>query len=103
MSPDYSNRVSLLPVSASSWITENLLSTQGEARLLLGPVLGAGLGAGAADLSSISLADTRCGFWPGDCCANSFLKSCREVFFGVIETGPGHQEHEWLVIGIKKK
>ena len=96
MSPDYSSRVSLLPVSASSWITENLLSTQGEARLLLGPVLGAGLGAGAADLSSISLADTRCGFWPGDCCANSFLKSCREVFLGVIETGPGHQEHEWL-------
>ena len=80
------------------------MSTQGEVRLLLGAVPGAGLGAGAADLSSISLADTRCGFWPGDCCANSFLKSCREVFFGVIETGPGHQEHEeheWMVIGIQ--
>ena len=80
-------------------MTENLLSTQGEVRFLrlpaglpgLAPYTGSeapGLTEAEADLSSSSRALGRCGLGPGDCCANSFLKSWSEVFFGVIETGP---------------
>ena len=89
---------SLLP-STSSWMTENLLSTQGEVLFLwlpadlpgLAPYTGSeapGLAEAEADLSSSSLAVGRCGLGLRDCCANSFLKSWSEVFFGVIETGP---------------
>ena len=92
----YSMMFSLLP-STSSWMTENLLSTQGEFLFLrlppalpgLAPCPGSWIPALAwADLSSSSRAVGRWGLGPSDCCANSFLKSWSEVFLGVIETGP---------------
>ena len=66
---------SLLP-STSSWMTENLLSTQGEVLFLrlppalpgLAPCPGSWTPALAwADLSSISRAVGRCGLGPSDC------------------------------------
>ena len=86
---------SLLP-STSSWMTENLLSTQGELRFLRLPPGLPGLRPGSwapalaslADLSSISRAVSRCGLGLGDCWASSFLKSWSEVFLGVIDTDP---------------
>ena len=91
---DYS-KCSLLP-STSSWITENLLSTQGDCLFLrLPPTWAFWLElfsrlwpAPGADFSSICLADILWGLEPRVCWANSFLKSFSDVFLWTIETGP---------------
>ena len=100
----YSIKFSLLP-SISSCMTENLLSVQGEGLFLAlppslewllvvitvpvtlpvcpGPVL-----------SSSSRAEILWGFWPGDCWASSFLKSCSEVWG--FSGGPAHTDSQWI-------
>ena len=90
--PDYSIKFSLLPPpSISSWMTENLLSTQGEDRFLAPPGLVWTRASGSfvsLVFSSNSLAEILWGFWAGDCWANNFLKSWREVFCFCGPAGP---------------